>query len=79
MSDLVREVLDILKEVGCSIDYVDLHKSLFLEIGIGSLQFVQLLVLIEEKYNFEFESEDLIIDETITPQGIIRIIDKHIR
>ena len=54
MSDLVREVLDILKEVGCSIDYVDLHKSLFLEIGIGSLQFVQLLVLIEEKYNFEF-------------------------
>ncbi|WP_095176372.1 MULTISPECIES: acyl carrier protein [Blautia] len=51
-----------------------------MDLGVDSLSYVQLIVLLENEYNIEFELEDLAINNTVTindlVEKVLNIINK---
>ena len=49
----------------------------FIEIGLNSLNCIQLIVLLEDKYNIEFGYSDLSVESVNTVSKIINYILSH--
>lgn len=53
-------------------------ESKFEEIGLDSIEFVQLIVNIEDKFNIEFDEEELNVDKYKNLDDLVKIIERHI-
>lgn len=54
---------------------VDLQMtSVIQEIGLNSIDFIKLLVFIEDEFEFEFDDEDLMMDKYVIIEDVIDII-----
>lgn len=78
MIDYVKTLTEIINGIDHKSDSIDIGKSLLIDYGIDSIQLVQLIISIEETFGFEFDVDDMIIDETITLQHFIDVIEKHL-
>ncbi|WP_036605397.1 acyl carrier protein [Paenibacillus assamensis] len=77
-NELISDVIDMLVEItDGQRDYsrVVLSSSL-LELGIDSFEFVKLVVIIEAKYDIEFDDEDLNFKRFSTMHNLITFIDE---
>lgn len=52
--------------------------SKFDEIGLDSIEFVQLIVNIEDKFNIEFNEEELNLDMYKNINDLVKVIERHI-
>mgnify|MGYP001151800033 CR=1 FL=1 len=52
--------------------------SKFDEIGLDSIEFVQLIVNIEDKFNIEFNEEELNVDMYKNVNDLVKVIEEHI-
>lgn len=70
--DIINTINDILKDLLQDIDDVKImpDDDLYTTSSMSSIDYVKLLVLLEEKYNIEFEEEMLIYDEGISISDI---------
>lgn len=72
--DIVEMIKSICGKIGDDINIDDNFK----EKGIDSLEYIQLLVLLEERYNFVFEDEMLVQDSLSNIEALIEYILKMI-
>lgn len=78
MNDVEKEVFRIISEIGCLIAWEDGDKSLSAEFGIDSLQLVQIIIAIEDRFEFEFDDEDMSIGENLTAFKLCSIVIRHL-
>lgn len=71
----VAEIVEILREKKLIQNNTDLSASLS-EIGISSLDFIELVVCFEEKFNIEFEDEYLSVEMFSSIKSLADYIDK---
>ncbi len=50
----------------------------FEEIGLDSIEFVQLIINIEDKFNIEFDDEELKLDIYNNLDDLVKIIERHV-
>lgn len=77
MNEIIVAIVQAIKNLGYNIDATDLKKSLFHDIGVNSLHLVELIVHVEELFDFEFDIEDMVITDDLSIERIVRIIEKH--
>lgn len=76
---IYKEIIDILKEISeDGIDDIKIDEDLK-EKGISSLMFIQLLVSLEEKYDFVFEDEMLDPEKLSNIDAVADYVLKMIR
>lgn len=75
-NDIINSILDVIKSKRLIKRKVEINEntSLFSECGIDSVDVIELIVYIEDKFNFEFEDTDLILDDLDTVSNIANII-----
>jgi len=78
MKDICEELIILFSKNGI-IDQqgINSETDLFEECGLDSLKLIDLIVCIEEKYDFEFLDEDLPFENFTTITNIARIIKKR--
>ena len=75
-----NEIKSILKQLQLdekTVDELDCESNLF-EMGLDSIMVIKLIVLLEEKYNIEFNDTDLSFSNYSTLTGIQNILKKYI-
>jgi len=73
--NIAQELCKICSKI--NVDEVDYNKE-FLEYGVSSIEFIQLLVNLENNYDFEFEDEYLDIGKMNSISAIASYITQHI-
>ena len=72
--DYIYEIVNFLIYLKITIpndDYIDLN---LIDIGMDSIKFVQLILLLEQSLNFEYPDEKLLINESNTIRKISQTI-----
>lgn len=78
--ELIEIITEIIKQqlnIGAS-DEVQEEDLLQEEYGLDSIKFVKIIILLEEKFDFEFEDEDLLINKFQTINSIKDVIKKRL-
>lgn len=70
---IIKEVLELSKPVEEICNDDDLS-----ELGMNSITAIELVVEVEEKYDFEFNDEDLLVDNFKTINRLVSYIEKRI-
>ncbi len=73
----IRSILNENINLQCPVEQVRIEDDL-LAVGMDSLGSIRLVVAIEEEFGFEFNDEDLIIDNFRTLEDIICYVKKRI-
>lgn len=74
-NELRNKVLDIFFENGVHIDQGKaMHDFSIAELPIDSFQYMSILVVLEEEFDFEFSDEVLLIDKLISFDAFCRLI-----
>lgn len=71
---LMEEIVNLTKSVATNLK----DESLIKEVGLNSIDFVKLLVYIEEKFDILFEDDDLIISDEISLGNLAEKIEKYL-
>ena len=71
---LMEEIVNLTKSVAANLK----DESLIKEVGLNSIDFVKLLVYIEEKFDILFEDDDLIISDEISLGNLAEKIEKYL-
>ena len=69
ISGILEIDADLVKDIGEDED--------FSNVGMTSISFIQLVVILEEKYNFEFKDDDLLFNEFNTFSKLFRLLDTY--
>ena len=81
MKNIENEIRSLLKKViptyGKDFDYIDIHANLA-DFGLDSLTIISLILLIEEKYSFELEENDLDFEKMDSIYKLNLMINRHI-
>lgn len=75
-----KDVMQILIEnsiINCSIEELNADDDL-VELGLDSFNFIQLIVLLEERYSIEFDAVELTIETVNTVSKIKQYILSHV-
>ena len=72
ISDIIGNILDK------KILETDYERSLQIEFEMDSIKLVEIVIKLEESFNFEFEDEDLIVENFQNIDSIYNIIIKNI-
>lgn len=78
MNDIMKEVLAIINEIGYFVTLEEADKSLSNGLGVDSLQLVQIIIAIEDRFLFEFDDEDMAIGDQLTVAKLCNIVQKHL-
>ena len=79
MTEAVLQIKDALKMVAVGVDERELTDDVLLaDLGIDSIKYVELLVLIEEKLNIAFSESDLALDGLRSIGELHQLIDKTV-
>ena len=75
----VEEVKNILKIINLDPKIVDglKEQDRLIDIGLDSIATINLIVLLESKYGFEIQNEDLEFENYSTIENIIAILNKY--
>lgn len=73
-----NEIVEIVSELLQIEDIDEIYSTKDLrEIGMDSILFIQLVIEIENKLNIELDDEDLLIDNFLTIDSIMNMVDKY--
>lgn len=78
IEDIVREIQQILSANKCQVERISVD-MLFADLGLTSITFIQLLIDIEKKYDFEFQDSDLILDNYHWVRDFVNVIYKNLK
>lgn len=78
--EIIESIISILEEINLidSDTTIDENTSLYNEYGINSIEIIDLIVHIEEKYDFEFNNSNLSLGDFETISKIADIIHKQL-
>ena len=77
MNETYKAIKEALSEVVAGIDDRELNDEVLLvDLGIDSLKYVEMLVLIEEKFNLMFDESDLGTDSVRSIGDLTNLIKK---
>ncbi|MEK4510172.1 acyl carrier protein [Paenibacillus sp. FSL K6-2524] len=77
IEDKVKQIICTILENNDCYDRITGETHLVNDIGIDSLQIMQLVVEIEIAFDMEFDDDDLVVENLANVQGLIQLIDKH--
>lgn len=73
----LRKIIKKVVELSKSVEEIGNDDDLT-ELGMNSITAIELVVEVEEKYNFEFNDEDLLVDNFKTINRLVSYIEKRI-
>ena len=72
--EVLAEVLQIDKTIVEKLNITDNLK----DYGLDSIHAIQLIVFLEEKYNIEFDDDDLLFENYDTLEKLIKLLEKYL-
>lgn len=75
--DIVSMVSDLLNISLDSIGEINENENL-MNLGMSSISCIQLVVLLEDKYNFVLKDEDLLIEKLNTISKLVNIVERYL-
>lgn len=75
-ADIVQELITVIKASVSELE-VDINKTTDISsLDIESLEFVHIFAEIEEKFNIEFEMDDMVDDKLLTIQNLAKRVSE---
>ena len=74
---IAKQLVELIKEIK-NFENVSLNDDLFLDLSFDSLNFLDYLVLIENKYNITINESDLDLDNLNSIDKISKVILKYV-
>ncbi|MFR2794445.1 MAG: phosphopantetheine-binding protein [Eisenbergiella sp.] len=75
-TDIIQELVAVINESVSELE-IDINETTdILDLDIESLEFVHIFAVIEEKFNIEFEMDDMVDDKLLTIANLAKRINE---
>lgn len=78
MSEYESVITSIISSVSGAEESSIAEEAVLREIGINSIMFIEIIVKIEQKLEFEFDNDDLAIEHIKTVRDLFKLVEKNI-
>ena len=78
MSEYESVITSIISSVSGAEESSIAEEAVLREIGINSIMFIEIIVKLEQKLEFEFDNDDLAIEHIKTVRDLFKLVEKNI-
>ena len=78
MSEYESVIASIISSVSGAEESSIAEEAVLREIGINSIMFIEIIVKLEQKLEFEFDNDDLAIEHIKTVRDLFKLVEKNI-